>query len=138
MHLDLDTFNEELLELSQEAYPSTDIFSIKNKWTLYWLPDLLPIPVRSIFTRPILLEEDIGNCGLMFESNSHLFNMGNELDQKIYNIIKTRSLSGWYLITKEETKWDNNNNVLVWLEWAQRYYENNPINNTDAETNSIY
>ena len=137
MHLDLDIFNEELIELSQEAYPSTDIFSIKNKWTLYWLPDLLPIPVRSIFTRPILLEEDISNCGLMFESNSHLFNMNNDLEQKIYNIIKTRALSGWYLITKEETKWDDTNSVLIWLEWAQRYYENNPINNTN-ETNTLF
>lgn len=137
MHLDLDIFNEELIELSQEAYPSIDIFSIKNKWTLYWLPELLPIPVRSIFTRPILLEEDINNCGLMFESNSYLFNMNNELDQRIYNIIKTRALSGWYLITKEETKWDDSNNVLIWLEWAQRYYENNPINNTD-ETHTLF
>ena len=56
-----------------------------------------------------------------------MFHMNNDFEAYIYNLVKDRAHYNWYVITKEETKWDDSNNIVVWLEWVQRYYEE--INN---------
>lgn len=127
MRLPADTseelqFEDKLVEASY-GKPNNDIFSTKAKWTLHWIDALSPVPLRSLFSQPVLLEESLSDAKLVYESNHHLFHMNNELESLIYSVIKDRAYNEWYVITKEETKWDDNNNILIWLEWVQRYYE---------------
>lgn len=126
MLLNQDTFNEDKLIQSRLAFPKFDILSEKPKKTLHWLDQLNHVPIRSWETYPILLEDDFQNYDVVYESNNHLFHLSNDLEAYIYNLIKDRACYNWYVITKEETKWDENNNVIVWLEWVQRYYEEIP------------
>ena len=127
MRLPADTseatqYEEQLIE-ARYGKPEHDMFSVKDKWRLYWLDTLYPLPIRSLFSQPILLEESIGDLKVVYESNHYLFHMDNELESQVYSTIKDRAYNEWYLVTKEETKWDDNNNVIIWLEWVQRYYE---------------
>lgn len=127
MRLPADTsdelqFADKLVE-ARYGKPNHDIFSTKDKWTLHWVDVFPTIPIRSLFTQPILLEESVGDARLVYESNHHLFHMNNELESLVYDVIKDRAYNEWYVITKEETKWDDNNNILIWLEWVQKYYE---------------
>ena len=126
MLLNQDIFNEDNLAYSRLAYPKFDILSEKPKYTLHWLDVIGHIPIRSLVKYPILLEENLQNYDIVFESNCHLFHMNDDLEAYIYNLVKDRAHYNWYAITKEETKWDDNNNIIVWLEWVQRYYEENP------------
>ena len=127
MRLPADTSDRSLFEeaLAEARYskPDTDIFSIKPKFLLYWIDSLQPVPLRYPFSQPILSQDRIGDLKLVYESNHHLFHMNDDFESRIYATVKDRAYNEWYVITKEETKWDENNNVLVWLEWVQRYYE---------------
>lgn len=120
---DIELFRNKLIE-ARYRQPEHDIFSIKKDWMLYWLnTTVYPVPIRSLFSQPILLEERAEDLKLIFESNQHLFHMNDDFEAQVYATIKDRAYNSWYVITKEETKWDDNNNVLIWLEWVQRYYE---------------
>ena len=123
MRLALDTFDERAWASLENPMPTYDLLSRKPSYHLFWASAYLTIPVRSIFEYPVLAEGDLNSLIRVIEYNCHLFNMANPEEERLLCAIKDRIYSGWYIQIAEETKWDDHNNILIWLTWAQPYLE---------------
>lgn len=123
MPLRPDTFDRAMWGLIENTTPNFDLLSRKFDRPLFWAPTYSLIPVRSIFEYPVLSEEELLGTTKVIEYNCHLFNMSEPEEERLFRAVKDRIYSGWYVQIDEETKWDDNHNVLVWLTWAQQYLE---------------
>lgn len=123
MRLDLGTFDTALWASVENTTPNYDVLSRKPDYHLFWTLAYSSIPVRSIFEYPVLTEGDLSSLSRVIEYHCHLFNTSNPDEERLLCAIKDRIYSGWYVQIAEETKWDDHNNILIWLTWAQSYLE---------------
>lgn len=123
MQLDPDTFDEAMWASIEDTTPHYDLLSKKEDHPLFWAPVFSYKPVRSIFEYPIIAEGDLSNLNTVIEYSCHLFKVDNPDEERLLRAIKDRIYSGWYVQISEETKWDKDDHVLVWLTWAQQYLE---------------
>lgn len=130
----LDTSNEAVWASLENATPHYDLLSRKPKNPLFWAPRFSFIPVRSIFEYPVIAENELGELNRTIEYNCHLFNTSSPEDVRLLCVIKDRIYSNWYVQVDEQTKWDDNNNLLIWLTWAQQYLES-PRTSINTDTN---
>lgn len=134
MLLNPDTFNEVTWGSIENTTPRKDLLSRKDDHPLFWAPTFSYIPIRSIFEYPVIAESDLGTLFKVIEYNCHLFNLSNPEEERLLRAIKDRIYSGWYVQISEETKWDKDDHILVWLTWAQQYLElpkNSDVNGTN-------
>ncbi len=123
MQLDLGTFDEPTWALLESTTPSCDILSRRPKHNLIWSLAYSNIPVRTPWEYPVVTESELSSLPIAIEYNCHLFKVADPDEERLLRAIKDRIYSGWYVQIAEETKWDDHNNILIWLTWAQYYFE---------------
>ena len=123
MQLDPGTFDDAAWALLENTTPPCDILSRRPKHNLIWSLAYSNIPVRTPWEYPVVTESELGLLPRVIEYNCHLFNMANPDEERLLRAIKDRIYSGWYIQIDEDTKWDDHNNILIWLTWAQNYLQ---------------
>lgn len=101
--------------------PSTDFLSYHPDRQLFWYGGVNKPPFINQPDQPVN-EQMLSASIRRSESHCKLFDMSEESDRVLFQIIKNRVLQGWYRVAKEESHWDTENKkMLIWLEWVQDY-----------------
>lgn len=95
----------------------------RHNGKLHW-PGLNGVPIRNSSDQLLLKNEDYKRLVLASDFHSKVFDLSNEEDREYYCWVMDRILAGMFSIIFCERFWDKQNNrVLIYLEWAQNYFE---------------
>ena len=101
--------------------PAVDILSYFPSRELYWLGEIGTPPFCNRPEQP-LNSQIMSQAIKRSEAHCKLFDMSEDQDRILFQVIKNRVLQGWYKVAKEETHWDSDSKkMLIWLEWVQHY-----------------